>query len=291
MLHNGQVLIAGGVTDDPNANFTLCNCEIYDPTTSRCSITGSMNFAREAHTATLLGNGKVLASGGLNQNDSFGNLASCEVYDYWDNPVPVELVSFTAEAVAAEAGKRETVELRWQTVSEANNYGFEIERASDVKPKRWQRLGFLPGHGTSSSLCQYSFMDNTVTPFGTYIYRLKQIDTDGSYEYSPEINVSFQKPITYQLQQNYPNPFSAKGGSASGGNSSTVIAFNLPQPGDVKLVLVNILGNVIKVITEGEYDAGRHEVVLNAADLASGIYFYRIEAGSFMDVKKLVVMK
>ena len=199
----------------------------------------------------------------------------------FSNPVPVELCFFTAEIVPAETGRGEMVELRWQTVSEVNNYGFEIERAINVKPKRWQRLGFVHGHGTSSSLHQYSFVDNTVTPFGTYFYRLKQINTDGTFEYSPEISVSFQKLLTYQLQQNYPNPF----------NPVTMIAFDLPQQSDVRLVLVNVRGDVIKVITEGSYQAGRHEVVLNAADLASGIYFYRIEAGGFMDVKKLVVMK
>ena len=196
-------------------------------------------------------------------------------------PVPVELVSFTAKVVTAEAGKGEMVELRWQTVSEINNYGFEIERTNDVNPKIWQRLGFVNGCGTSNSLNQYRFVDNTVTPFGTYFYRLKQIDTDGSNEYSPEIKLTFQKPLAYKLQQNYPNPF----------NPVTVIAFDLPQQNNVRLVLVDVLGHVIKIIAKDSYQAGHHELVLNAADLAAGIYFYRIEAGGFMDVKKLLVTK
>jgi glucuronoarabinoxylan endo-1,4-beta-xylanase len=88
-------------------------------------------------------------------------------------------------------------------------------------------------------------------------------------------------PIEFSLSQNYPNPF----------NPSTTIKFTLPQRSDIRLVLVNVLGQVLKEIATGNYSAGSHQVTLDASHLASGIYFYKLQAGSFSETKKLVLMK
>jgi endo-1,4-beta-xylanase len=88
-------------------------------------------------------------------------------------------------------------------------------------------------------------------------------------------------PKKFHLYNNYPNPF----------NPATIIAFNLPVRSDVRISLIDILGREVKEIASGNYNAGLHTVTLNASNLSSGVYFYRIEAGSFIDVKKLILMK
>lgn len=88
-------------------------------------------------------------------------------------------------------------------------------------------------------------------------------------------------PTSYSLSQNYPNPF----------NPETTIEFSVPGKSDVRIELVNTLGQVVKVIANGNYNAGTHRAKLNASDLASGVYFYKLVAGDFVNVKKLVLMK
>jgi len=88
-------------------------------------------------------------------------------------------------------------------------------------------------------------------------------------------------PSKFSLIQNYPNPF----------NPTTTITFTLPSRSDVHLSLVDVLGKVVREIAVGSYEAGLHKVELNASDLPSGVYFYRLEAGGFVDIKKLILMK
>jgi hypothetical protein len=88
-------------------------------------------------------------------------------------------------------------------------------------------------------------------------------------------------PASYELGQNYPNPF----------NPTTNIEFTLPVRSDVRLVLMNVLGQTVKEIAVGNYAAGSHQVTLNASSLASGVYFYKLQTAKFSDVKKLVLLK
>ena len=88
-------------------------------------------------------------------------------------------------------------------------------------------------------------------------------------------------PTGYALSQNYPNPF----------NPVTKIQFDLPQNSSVRLVLINVVGEVVREIANGKFSAGRHEVTIDAGNLATGVYLYRIEAGDFVEVKKLAVVK
>ena len=99
--------------------------------------------------------------------------------------VPVELTSFTASISGNE------VTLNWITATEINNAGFELERRqiSSVKNQmEWERIGFIEGKGTTTKPANYSFVDENVKT-GTYQYRLKQIDYDGTFEFSNEIEV------------------------------------------------------------------------------------------------------
>jgi hypothetical protein len=186
--------------------------------------------------------------------------------------VPVELINFTAEVTGKD------VTLNWKTATETNNMGFEIERmfSKDV----WETAGFIEGHGTTSDEKSYFFKDNNLKS-GSYNYRLKQIDLDGTYEYSQVVEVEINVPDEYNLSQNFPNPF----------NPVTTIQFNLPQNEYVTLKIFDVLGNEVATIASGEFNAGSHKIEFSADKLSSGIYLYRITAGKYTNVKKLQVLK
>lgn len=191
------------------------------------------------------------------------------------SPLPVELANFTSSV----SGK--TVTLKWETKTELMNHGFEVERKTPGTD--WQKIGFIEGHGTSNSPKYYSFSDQP-TASGKILYRLKQIDTDGGFEYSPEIEVEMGLPTEFALNQNYPNPF----------NPETVIGYALPVAGEVTLEVFNSLGEKIVTLVSGTMEAGNHQVTFRADNLPSGLYFYKINVTgvkNFASTKKLMLMK
>jgi Secretion system C-terminal sorting domain len=195
-----------------------------------------------------------------------------------DFPLPVELSSFSASV------NLNSVSLNWKTATEINNNGFEVERkAGDQKSEvssQWEKVGFVQGNGNSNSPKDYSFVDKNLTGGTKYIYRLKQIDNDGQYQYSKEIEVKVV-PNQYTLYQNYPNPF----------NPTTTIKFNLPQAAEVNLTVYNILGEKVMTLANGMLEAGFHSVEFNASNLASGTYIYRLQASNFVETKKMMLIK
>ncbi len=188
------------------------------------------------------------------------------------NIVPVELASFTADV------HNSSVTLNWQTATETNNSGFEIERKSEQSD--WQKLGFAAGSGTTAETRNYSFYDNNLSS-GKYFYRLKQLDYDGTFEYSKTIEVEISAPAAYSLEQNYPNPF----------NPTTTIKYSLPEANFVTLAVYNSLGEKVSTLVNQVVEAGNHTLEFNAENLSSGIYFVRMEAGSFISTKKITLMK
>ena len=188
-------------------------------------------------------------------------------------PLPVELVSFNAEINGSET------KLIWTTSTEVNNYGFGIERKS--QNSEWVTVGFVKGNGNSNSTKNYFFIDNNVNSSGKYSYRLKQIDLDGKFEYSNEIEVNFGLPNNYSLNQNYPNPF----------NPSTVIKYELPEAAFVTLKIYDVLGREVKKLVGELKPAGKYEVKFNGQNLPSGIYFYQLTAGNFVSIKKMILTK
>ncbi|MCH7965016.1 MAG: T9SS type A sorting domain-containing protein [Bacteroidetes bacterium] len=190
-----------------------------------------------------------------------------------DNPLPVELSSLSAII------KESVVILNWNTETEVNNYGFEIQRS--IQTGKWDLLGFVEGHGNSNSLKEYSFTDAEVNSSGIYYYRLKQIDNDGSFEFSKTIEVNFNLPARFELSQNYPNPF----------NPSTTISFNLPKSGVATLKVYNIMGEEIKTLVEGYREAGIYTVKFKAEGHPSGMYLYRLSTNGFTETKKMLIMK
>jgi hypothetical protein len=187
-----------------------------------------------------------------------------------DNPLPVELSSFSAIIKNGE------VILKWRTDTEVNNYGFEVHKSEINSPKsEWTQIGFVQGNGNSNSPKEYSFIDEKVKT-GKYSYRLKQIDTDGNFEYSKIIEVNIELPAEYELSQNYPNPF----------NPSTTIRFTIPEPGNVKLIVYNIIGEQIYELMNEYKEAGGHTISFNASGLNSGIYIYKLESNGHVETKK-----
>ena len=186
--------------------------------------------------------------------------------------VPVELKSFTATANGKE------VTLNWSTATELNNQGFEVQRKFGSND--FVTIGSVKGHGTTTSLNSYTYTDK-LADAGKYFYRLKQIDYGGKYEYSEVVEVNWSPFTTYKLEQNYPNPF----------NPTTTIGFGIPEKANVRLSILNILGEEIRVLLNEEKESGHHSIEFNASDLPSGVYFYQLRTGSFVETKKMVLLR
>lgn len=207
--------------------------------------------------------------------DGNGALYLDNIY-FWNGIVPVELTSFSATTNGNQ------VNLAWNTATENNNRGFQVERKTDGD---YKAIGFVEGFGTTTEPVSYTFTDSDLNP-GTYYYRLKQVDFDGTADYSDPIEVNVDVPDVYSLQQNYPNPF----------NPSTAITFSLASDANVTLKVYNVLGQEVSTLINENLTAGVHKYDFNATGLNSGIYFYSIEANgndgvNFTDVKRMLLLK
>ena len=194
------------------------------------------------------------------------------IYHWVSDVLPVELTSFTAQA------QDQTVILNWVTATELNNNGFEIQRK--VLESDFATVGFVKGEGTTTNQKEYSYVDRNLTD-GKYFYRLKQLDFNGAYEYSNTIEVDVRTLDNFTLEQNYPNPF----------NPTTTIGYVLQEKSNAKLTLINAIGEEVSILVNEEQDRGYHSAVLNGKNLSSGIYFYRLQAGNFVETKKMILLK
>ena len=185
--------------------------------------------------------------------------------------VPVELTSFSANVSDGN------VILNWTTATELNNSGFEVERKAGGE---FQTIAFVLGNGTTTEQHNYSYADNNLNS-GSYTYRLKQVDYDGTFAYSNEVNVEITTPVKFELSQNYPNPF----------NPTTKINFSIPQNSEVTLTVFNVLGQKVKTLVQGFMEAGKHTINFDASGFNSGIYLYKLEAGNFSEVRKMTLLK
>jgi hypothetical protein len=208
---------------------------------------------------------KVLAYNQWGESDS-SNTATITMI-----PVPVELTSFTGKA------KKNVVILSWSTATELNNLGFEIERKTIGE---YYTIGFVEGNGSTTEIQNYSYID-AYAERGINYYRLKQIDFNGSSSYSDEIEVDNNIPNIYSLEQNFPNPF----------NPSTKINYSITEKSFVSLKIYDVLGNEVSILVNEEKPAGCYDVEFNATGLPSGIYFYKLKAGQFLETKKMILLK
>jgi hypothetical protein len=193
-----------------------------------------------------------------------------------DIPLPIQLASCTASVLRGG-----DVEVQWKTLSEANNFGFEIHRKRGDGGS-WANLGFVEGHGTTLAPQSYSFLDRSVA-FGKYQYRVQQIDLDGRTEIFPEMEVNVGlEPGRFILAQNYPNPF----------NPGTTIEFVVPQAGCVTLKVYSLLGQEVATLHDGNVEANRvYQTEFNAGGLASGLYYYQLRREGALLTKQMLLLR
>ena len=262
--------IAAKFTHYANNTIFITGYKVYR------SIDGGLNWIDFDELSGIRINGLSLL--GMGTGFAVGELGI--VLKYNDEIVPVELVNFTS---LIEGNK---VLLNWTTATETNNQGFQIERrkTQDVKSENWKNIGFINGNGTTTESQSYTFVDKNLGS-GKYQYRLKQIDFNGTFEYSSSIDVEIGSPLNFSLSQNFPNPF----------NPTTIIKFDLPFDGLVQLEVYDILGRRVATLINENKAAGKYEVNFSAtgvaSSLASGVYIYKIQSGSFVNSKKMILLK
>ncbi len=232
--------------------------EIKNPVAGTYTITVS-------HSGTLT---KSLAKTDAN-DQAFSLIVSGD-----NTPLPVELTTLKAKVM-----ENNKIELIWETATEVNNYGFEIERKS-FEDNSWNKIGFAEGYGNSNSPKTYSFVDNDLVGNSKFVYRLKQIDIDGTFEYSKQIEVD-ATPLNYSLEQNYPNPF----------NPTTNIKFTLPESSKIRIVVYDILGNIVKTLVNERLESGYHKINFDATNLTSGVYIYSMETNKYTKVRKMMLLR
>jgi hypothetical protein len=232
-------------------------------------------YTREGHYACM----QITYTDSANGQPGFGTYFKFN-YKYQPNGtrdltgvIPVELSAFTASV------NQNNVSLNWSTASETNNLGFNIEKSS-AGLTNWKNIGFVSGKGTTSEQQNYSYEDANLLN-GKYFYRLKQIDLDGKYEYSNVIEVNISSNLHFAIEQNYPNPF----------NPSTSISYSIPNGEFVSIKVFSILGEEVATLLNGDVEAGKHTLTFDASKLSSGMYLYKITAGSFTQVKKMLLAK
>ncbi len=196
------------------------------------------------------------------------------------HPVPVELSSFTANI------KDHDVVISWVTSTETNNSGFEIEKNLLNDNTGWTEVVFIPGHGTSTERHSYSYTDQKPGT-GNILYRLKQVDLDGTFRIYGPLEVNAAGISEYSIAQNYPNPF----------NPATKIKYQIAGSGSdhngvpVRITVFDVLGNEITTLVNENKTAGSYEVDFNASGISSGVYYYTMKAGDFIQSRKMIILK
>jgi hypothetical protein len=192
----------------------------------------------------------------------------------WSNttnstPLPVELVSFIGSYIDNIA------RLKWTTATEVNNYGFDVEKNVDRKIKDWKRVGFVQGSGSSSVSRTYEFVETNISD--TVEYRLKQIDNDGQFKYSNNIELILKNNTkSFELSQNSPNPF----------NPTTNVRYSLKQNAHVTLGLYNTLGQLVREVDKGIQNSGMYTEQVDGNGLSSGVYLLRMIANPTTGTEK-----
>jgi len=190
-----------------------------------------------------------------------------------DDVIPVSLVYFDGQV------RKQAIELYWETTSEINNSGFQVEKnvCKENQTEDWKQIGFVKGAGTSNNTNRYSFIDQDVAANTTYQYRLRQVDKDGIIScenYSKVVTLHFDNIEGVVLEQNQPNPFSV----------DTKINFRIPEQSRVILEIVDIYGNNVKTIVNTELAPNRYEYIWdgynsNGEIVSTGTYIYRLKVG------------
>jgi len=235
--------------------------------------------AKWGHTlaeTSLNGSSYLIMFGGMDGGDETWTFGG------GDYSLPIELSSFTA---IVENGR---ITLRWVTKSEVNNLGFYLYRALS-EDGRFQRITNSPvqGHGTSSVRHEYSYIDSRVEDGRTYWYISEDLSFAGRIKKHGPVSVRLEPeelplaPDRFTLYQNYPNPF----------NPFTTIAYDLPNAADVTLSIYALGGQWMTTLIQTYQQAGHYELIWEGQRYSTGTYIYRLDAGSFTDMKRMALVR
>ncbi|MEM6783532.1 MAG: T9SS type A sorting domain-containing protein [Bacteroidota bacterium] len=200
---------------------------------------------------------------------SFHEIRNVEIGDA--TALPVELTSFRATSIG------EAVQLDWATSSETVNAGFYIEMVDPASGTgTYATAGFMRGAGTTAEAQRYSFRLDGLPP-GTYQFRLRQVDFDGTFEYSPEVEARVSLDETFRVAA-FPNPFS----------DTAEIEVAVAQGQAVRVEVFDVLGRRVATLYDGTLSSnavGRAR--LDGSALPPGLYLVRIQGERFEELRRL----
>lgn len=257
-----------------NQIIILCRIKWY-PLSASGSVT--LSYSGNTGASGLTGYNKA----GVIDLIAFASVTGITVF------FPVELSGLRATSQGS------SVAVEWTTASETNNFGFEIYRrlktdAIRIDDDGWQKIDFVKGRGTTSERTSYMTIDRDIKKNGLYQYRLKQIDHDGTFTYSPITEVPVDlTPTAFNLQQNYPNPVNL----TAGGNTSALIRYQLPEASPVQIKVYNQLGKKIQTLVDDMRPAGTYTAEFYTLGFPSGMYYYKMTAGKFSSMKKMLLVR
>jgi len=190
--------------------------------------------------------------------------------------LPVELTSFDATVDGMA-----TI-LQWETASETNNAGFEIQhQGPQAAADEWTRVGFVEGRGTTSEVQRYSHRLQELSP-GTHRFRLKQVDLDGTVTYSSSVEAVVELQGTYDLVAPYPNPFRQR----------ATFALTVAEAQRVNVAAYNQLGQHVATLHSGTLEPNTsHTFRLDGERLSSGVYFIQIRGEQFSATKRAILVR
>jgi len=261
---NGSLTALADVASGGNGVYTYGATPAFPTSSAAFNYWVDVIFSANTHTFNLT-NVKD-----ANECGNSGALQTLTVTSGDCSTLPVTLSSISASP------KENAVLLSWTTSSEFNNLGFEIQRSSTGSS--WSVIAFVNGAGNSTSTLHYSYVDGNLVP-GRYYYRLKQIDIDRRFAYSAIVSATLDGKETFTLEQNFPNPFS----------NETMVRFTLARRTKVNLSLFDMNGKLVKVLVSETKESGTHALNVHAGTLTSGLYYYKIQAGEFTAVKKMII--
>gem|GEM_PF-4933002 len=247
------------VVDSYNANFSMFANTATPGTINASSLGSAQAFPLSSALGAL-----IVDVDNDGKNDIVAATAST-LYVYINGltgtPLPVQLMNFAA--VVNISG---LVSLSWQTATEQNNSGFEIER-QNLAGGDWQDIGFVAGAGNSSLVLSYSYQDQLPAP-GSYAYRLKQVNEDGSYVYTQQTVVNFSEAGASPTVTLYPNPAPASG--------QATLSVTLNETSDLLIKVTDAMGRVVRTMTQSSLVAGTYSESLDLQGLSAGLYFCQV---------------
>lgn len=268
-VRHTAVSFSGSIQVDITGNHTNSSLGTID-----LGLLPSSSWIRHTYTYSVSSTDTVSIRLTLSHGITVGNIYVDDIRVRKSLMLPVTLSHFTY------ALRENNVNLKWGTTEELNNMGFEVYRAP-YNSTEWKKIAFVSGHGTTNMPKEYSFTDPRLST-GKYNYRIKQVDYNGNYEYfslSDAVNIS--APGKFELEQSYPNP----------SNPKSTIGYRVPSDAFVKIIVYDMTGKEVSTLVNSHHTAGYYSAEFNGSSLSSGIYLYKISAGEYTAVKKMILVK